>query len=126
MRKYESHIRFFGESYPCDQKRGHHLRLGMLHSHGKVWQVRYLGLPSHFACIIFKVNFWRVYKSAKKSYSRRVSYAADLIAGQEEEQNPQALTDLCRCQMLPMIIAYPTKLSVMKCILVLSTCEVKT
>jgi len=55
-------------------------------------------ITSAWECYTVTGKSGRVYKSAKKSYSRRVSYAADLIAGQEEEQNPQALTDLCRTQ----------------------------
>jgi len=60
--------------------------------------VRKQNITSAWDCYTTANKTGRLYKSVKKSYSRRVSYAADLIAGNEEEQNPEVLSSLCRTQ----------------------------
>lgn len=53
-------------------------------------------MTTAYECFTTAGKTGRLYRSTRKNYSRRVSYAADLVAGTEEEQNPQILSDLCR------------------------------
>jgi len=53
-------------------------------------------ITTAYECFTTAGKTGRMYRSTKKNMSRRVSYAADLIAGHEEEQNPEILSELCR------------------------------